>query len=533
MSGNLADGTKSGDKIESPLIPIQDTPQPKSNVSESTSTIQEKPHTSTISGVDLEPSNRDQPWTGQLKKAWSSVVWFVTWTPPRCRWDPEKPPTFSIGLNVLFAFAAAFSVANLYYTHPILNVLAADFGVPYEKVSQIPTVMQAGYAAGLLFLCPLGDLLRRRHFVLGLVFLTATLWIVLCVTKSLTLFTAISFITSVTTVTPQLALPLVGDLAPPERRAAALSIVVSGLMLGILIARVVSGTMTNFTSWRNVYWMALGLQYSILVLLWLFMPDYPSTNPDGLNYFYMLWSIVQMVCQHPVLVQACLIGFFSSATFTNFWTVVTFLLSGSPYFYSPLVIGLFGLIGVAVMILGPLYARLVTDRFVPLFSVLVGISLALVGIIIGTYTGTITVAGPIIHAILNDFGMQTTQIANRSAIYSIEPKARNRLNTAFMVSVFCGQLTGTSAGSHLYAAGGWIRSGSASVGFVCAALLIALVRGPHEKGWIGWGGGFGLRNKKEPITDISLRNDSSEGESLPVEVEVCEDMEKGAVGKKE
>jgi predicted MFS family arabinose efflux permease len=84
-----------------------------------------------------------------------------------------------MGLNILFAFAGAFTVANLYYNHPILNVLAEDFNVPYEKIAQLPTAMQAGYAAGLLFLCPLGDLFPRRPFVLILVFFTAMMWYVL------------------------------------------------------------------------------------------------------------------------------------------------------------------------------------------------------------------------------------------------------------------------------------------------------------------------------------------------------------------
>lgn len=104
------------------------------------------------------------------------VIRILTWCPPRCRWDPENPPKFSMTLNVMFGFAGAFTVANLYYNHPILNILADDFGVEYEQVSQIPTVMQAGYATGLLFLCPLGDALPRRPFTLGLVFFTATMW---------------------------------------------------------------------------------------------------------------------------------------------------------------------------------------------------------------------------------------------------------------------------------------------------------------------------------------------------------------------
>jgi hypothetical protein len=112
----------------------------------------------------------------QYNSLWARIYSIITYTPQRCRWDAEKPPVFSMPLNILFGFAGAFTVANLYYSHPILNILAEEFNVPYEKVSQIPTVMQAGYAAGLLFLCPLGDLFRRRPFVLLLVFFTATMW---------------------------------------------------------------------------------------------------------------------------------------------------------------------------------------------------------------------------------------------------------------------------------------------------------------------------------------------------------------------
>lgn len=140
----------------------------------------------------------------------------------------------------------------------------------------------------------------------------------LCVTDSLAVFSTITFITGLSTVTPQLMLPLVGDLAPPNKRATALSVVVSGMTLGILLARVLSGVLTNYTSWRVIYWIACGLQYLIFVLLWLFMPDYPSTNPGGLNYFKMLWSILVMLTKYPVLVQSCLLAFLTAATFTSF-----------------------------------------------------------------------------------------------------------------------------------------------------------------------------------------------------------------------
>lgn len=290
-------------------------------------------------------------------------------------------------------------------------------------------------------------------------------------------------------------LPLVGDLAPPKSRATALSIVVSGLLLGMLIARVLSGVVAQFIGWRWIYWISLILQYLILVLLWLYMPDYPSTNPDHnlKAYHRILFSILKLALKYPVLVQACLLGFFTSSTFTSYWTTLTFFLSGPPYHYDTVVIGLFALIGIGAMTLGPIYARLVIDKHVPLFSVIVGELFCLVGVTVGTYVGKHSVAGPILQAVCIDLGLQTSQIANRTAIYRVAPKARNRVNTAYMVSVFCGQLMGTAVGNRLYARGGWIASGSASVAFICTALVICVVRGPWEKGWVGWRGGWNIR----------------------------------------
>jgi hypothetical protein len=125
--------------------------------------------------------NEQEKTPSSISKAWntvrnSKIYALLSWTPPRCRWNPESPPKFSMALNCLFAFAGAFTVANLYYSHPILNILAHDFGVSYEQVSQVPTLAQAGYAVGLALLCPLGDVFKRRPFTLLLVLFTATVW---------------------------------------------------------------------------------------------------------------------------------------------------------------------------------------------------------------------------------------------------------------------------------------------------------------------------------------------------------------------
>ncbi|PPJ54065.1 hypothetical protein CBER1_06339 [Cercospora berteroae] len=461
---------------------------------------------------------------GQEQQAvWWRVYDVVFWVPPNCRYDPSSPPQFSIALNILFAFAGAFTVANLYYNQPILNILAEDFNASYVQVSQIPTLAQAGYATGLFFLCPLGDMLPRRPFVLTLVFFTSTMCIGLAATSSIQVFSAIQFITAITTVTPQLMTPLVGDLAPPNRRAFALSIVTTGLMFGILLARLLAGILTQYTSWRTIYWLSVGLQYLIGALLWKFMPDYPRTN-ENLDYFKVLGSIIGMYFKHPVLVQACLVGFFTSSTFTNFWTTLTFLLAGEPYNYTPVVIGLFALIGISAMAIGPLYANLVTDRFVPLFTVLLGMCWCLVGTTIGTYTGTFTVAGPVIQALLNDFGMQTSQIANRSSIFTVEPKGRNRVNTAYMMFTFAGQLTGTSVGANLFERGGWAVSGSFSVAAIVAALLITVGRGPWEEGWVGWHGGWRIWKKDRSSADGKVAVEASQPQPLVVVDEEKQDQ---------
>ncbi|OCT46957.1 hypothetical protein CLCR_02645 [Cladophialophora carrionii] len=127
--------------------------------------------------VEAPPESVAQDGTSKSQRTIVQTIYgCLAYVPPRCRYDPEKPFEFSMGLNLLFAFAGCFTVANLYYTHPILNLLADDFHVTDEQSSYIPTLAQAGYAGGLLFLCPLGDLLKRRPFVLWLVWFTATLW---------------------------------------------------------------------------------------------------------------------------------------------------------------------------------------------------------------------------------------------------------------------------------------------------------------------------------------------------------------------
>ena len=191
---------------------------------------------------------------------------------------------------------------------------------------------ESSYATGLV-LISLGDLLRRRQLILCIVTLSTCFTIGLSVTRNLIVFEVLSFLVGVVTVTPQILIPLAADLAPEKRRASAISVVLSGLLLGILISRVLAGVIAEFRSWRVVYYFAIGVQTLVLLGSYAMLPDYPSKNTD-LTYFKILWTMAKFSVTEPILIQASLINMASSACFSNFWVTLTFLLGGPPYNYS-------------------------------------------------------------------------------------------------------------------------------------------------------------------------------------------------------
>ncbi|RYP40684.1 hypothetical protein DL767_001542 [Monosporascus sp. MG133] len=389
-------------------------------------------------------------------------------------------------MNILFGVTASFSVANLYYAHPILNILADDFGISNHRSSLVPTMLQAGYAGGLLFIVPLGDIVRRRPFVLSLIFAASML--------SFPTFLGLSFLVGALTVTPQLMFPLAIQYAPKRHRATMISIVMSGLVFGILVARLLSGIVTEYTSWRNIYWVSFSMQMVIWILLFLLMPDYPVLRP-GTSYPVILLKIAKMPFIHPILTQISLVAFLTQGMFTSFWTTLTFQLT-DVFRLNPLTIGLFALIGISPVFLNPVISWFLISRIHPSGSMLIAHIVTLAAICIGTFVGTFSLAGPVIWAFLGDLGMNTIIVANRMAIANVDPTAQNAVNAVYMVFMFCGQLFGTAAGNALYAKGGWTHSGAFNIAQMVAGMLIIIARGPHEKGWIGWGDGWNFKDKK-------------------------------------
>ena len=319
----------------------------------------------------------------------------------------------------------------------------------------------------------------------------------LCITNSLTVFLVLTYLSAIFCGVTQIMLPLVAELSTDENRAFNISIVATGPTLGILLARILSGIVADYTHWRNIYWLGLGLQGVVFFLLFLFMPDYPATNRVSAaqmisGYPGMIWSILMLYTQHAVLVQASLLSFLTFFTVSSYWTTLTFLLSGSPYHFNTFVIGLFGLIGASTMVLGPIYGKYIVQPLkIPLLSAIVGVVVSLVGIIVGTFVGKHSLAGPVIQALLLDAGLMILQVSNRVAIHGVEPQRRNRVNTAFVLMLMLGSLAGTKAGNQVYEdCGGWVANGGLSIGVIAFSFVIITLRGPHESRWLGWRGGW-------------------------------------------
>lgn len=261
-------------------------------------------------------------------------------------------------------------------------------------------------------------------------FIATLLSIGLAVTQSVVVFEAINFLMGFTNVSAQILIPLVAEIAPIERRGFVYSIMLAGLMFGILFARVVAGIIGNFFAWRIVYYAAVTLQSIVLIGLYLMLPDYPSPNV-GLPYWKIHWSMGKLAVTEPIVVQATLINIGTSACFAYYWVTLTFLLGGPPYNYSTCVtkilepmlylssvlteffrldIGLFGLLGMAGVAAGPICGRLV-DRMHPWHAILISTALLLLFQAIQTAAGGIHIAAVIISCFGLDFLQQIQGIA--------------------------------------------------------------------------------------------------------------------------
>jgi predicted MFS family arabinose efflux permease len=373
--------------------------------------------------------------------------------------------------NVLFmAACTGLIVANLYYCQPLIILIAKEFKIPEANAGTITYLTQAGYAIGLFFMVPLGDKIERKKQILITTFASVIALIIAALAHSFLILQIASLLIGITSIVPQLILPLAASLSEPEQRGKVVGTIMSGLLLGILLSRTLSGFIGQLYGWRSMFWIAAGI---CLLIFFVIQNKFPVNKPQFKgSYGQLIQSLFTLIKTQPVLREATLINMFSFAQFGAFWTTMVLLLSDKPFQFNSATIGLFGIVGASGALAAPLVGRL-GDKGSSRIAIGYGCLLLLISFIV-YYFSTENVIGIIIGIVLMDIGIQSVHISNQTRVYSLLPEARNRLNTVFMSFSFLGTAAGSAYGLLLWKLGGWH---AVTIGCAVLALFSLLVYG--------------------------------------------------------
>ncbi|RYZ58934.1 MAG: MFS transporter, partial [Proteobacteria bacterium] len=230
---------------------------------------------------------------------------------------------------LVMAGSSALTVANLYYNQPLLEQIRLSFGVSYDAIGWVPTLTQVGYAFGMLLVVPLGDMMERRRLVLVFTALSALCCLMLATAQAFPLVIIGSFLLGLTTMTPQLLIPFAALLAAPEKKGKVVGTMVSGLLLGILLARTIAGFVGSAYGWRAMFGIAAGV---LTILIFVLAALLPKSSPSYHGkYAGLLASVVNIFRQQPVLREAALYGAMLFGSFSAFWATLIHLME-SPAF---------------------------------------------------------------------------------------------------------------------------------------------------------------------------------------------------------
>ncbi|WP_328812733.1 MFS transporter [Rhodococcus sp. NBC_00297] len=385
-------------------------------------------------------------------------------------------PTIGRGLVLLLAVTCGVLVANLYYAQPLLDTIARSFDIEEGTAGILVTTAQIGYAIGLAFLVPLGDLIERRRLIVTAALICAVADGIAVVSPGFPMLAAALVLAGVGASAAMVIVPLASALAAEEDRGRTVGTVMSGLLTGILLARTVSGFLSELGGWRLVYGVAAVSIALLAVVLRKYVPVSTPVVTD--TYRGILGSILTLVRELRELRLRMALGALLMAAFSVLWTGLAFLLAAPPFSYGDAVIGLFGIAGVAGALMAPIAGRM-TDkghgrRATTLCLTILLASWALLFLGSGSSAGWAVVV-LIVGIMALDLGTQGAHISNQNVVFVLDPPARNRLNTAYMVSYFGGGVLGSVAASVSYSVGGWAVLCLTGAAISLAALAIWLV----------------------------------------------------------
>ncbi len=379
---------------------------------------------------------------------------------------------------LLMATAAGVSVANIYFNQPILHSIATSLKVNDAEVGSIAVLSQAGYGLGLFFLIPLGDKVSRKTLVVLLfsILILSLLFISFC--DNLLPLQIASLVIGVLSVSAHIILPMAASLNKASR-GKTLGIVFSGVLVGILAARVFSGFISHWLNWHWVYGISAVLVLIMNVLIYAFLP---ATPPDFKgNYFQLMSSVVLQLKRFALLRQSSLIGALAFGLFCSFWTTLTFHLSGAPFYFQSNTIGSFALVAIVGALAAPAIGKF-ADKGNGVKALLLAIGLIIFSIVL-MMLFPLSVASFIVAVLLLDIGVQMIQITNIATIYTLDETAHSRINTVYMTLYFIGGALGTSVGLWCWQRGGWQWVTHQMLLWACIALCIIVF----------------VRRKKQPI----------------------------------
>ncbi len=378
----------------------------------------------------------------------------------------------STGLLTVLTVATGFTIANTYYNQPMLGLFIRDFAAEPSQVAIIPFLSQIGYAIGLFFLSPLGDRIERKRLILT-TFLGLSLALAgAALAPSLFwLGTACLCIGILTTVVQQI-FPLAVHLSDPNQRGKVVGTLTGGLLAGILLARTLSGYVSDHVHWRAMFGIAAVLMLVVAGFLSLALPRIMPVTQMG--YGSILASLFAFWRRFRALRLAGLSQAALFACFSAFWANLALEMRLPPYNLGATAVGLMGLIGAVGALAAPVAGRIADRRgpqaVVKLAAVLVLISF----ILLLSVQGSLPVL--ILSVVIMDLGVQAALVSNQSSIYHLDPTARSRLNTVFMTTMFCGGSIGSAAGGAAFSAWGWSGTCGFAVVAACLALFLAQLK---------------------------------------------------------
>jgi predicted MFS family arabinose efflux permease len=381
---------------------------------------------------------------------------------------PPRAAKLHRGVLLLLAAATGLSVANMYYVQPLLDTIGHQLHFSAGSTGLIVTVTQLGYAAGLMFLLPLGDLLERRRLVVVMAVGDAVALVLMA--RSTTIWSVLTCALAVglLSVLAQILVPMAAALAGPDEGSSVVGMVMSGLLLGVLLARIVSGYLAQLGSWTTPYWAAAALMLTLATALRLGLPT--DRHHANLTYPRLLHSTVALLWNEPVLRLRSVYGALGFAAFSVLWTSITFLLTGAPYHYSTGTVGLFGLVGAAGVAAASVAGR-IGDHGGIRWTTAVTVLLLLISWLPLVF-GVRSLAALLVGVVVLDLAVQGLHITNQSQIYRLNPEARSRLNSAYMTLYFVGGALGSALSTIAYADHGW--PGVCVLGAIISAAAVAV-----------------------------------------------------------